>query len=93
MAVENGTESVDLLKKNQTSPPLTTQNRREISHVDKPWSFVVALASFTAQVHKRVCCQLEGLTWDELHKASVTERFVALRNATVRYQKALRSAM
>ena len=30
---------------------------------------------------------------DELHKASVTERFVALRNATVRYQKALRSAL
>ena len=33
------------------------------------------------------------LSWDELHKASVTERFVALRNATVRYQKALRSAL
>ena len=32
-------------------------------------------------------------TRDELHKASVTERFVALRNATVRYQKALRSAL
>ena len=26
---------------------------------------------------------------DELHKASVTERFIALRYATVRYQKAL----
>ena len=32
-------------------------------------------------------------TWDELHKASVTKRFVALRNATVSYQKALRSAL
>ena len=30
--------------------------------------------------------------WDELHKASFTERFVALRYATVRYQKALRGA-
>ena len=36
-------------------------------------------------------CETES--WDELHKASVTERFVALRNATVRYQKALRSAL
>ena len=25
--------------------------------------------------------------WDELHKASVTERFIALGYATVRYQK------
>ena len=33
------------------------------------------------------------LIWDELHKASVTERFVALRNATVCYQKALRSTL
>ena len=32
-------------------------------------------------------------SWDELHKASFTERFVALRSATVRYQKALRSAL
>ena len=30
---------------------------------------------------------------DEVHKASVTERFVALRNETVRYQKALRSVL
>ena len=29
---------------------------------------------------------------DELHKASVTERFVALRYATVRHQQALRGA-
>ena len=33
------------------------------------------------------------VTRDELRKANVTERFVALRNATVRYQKALRSAL
>ena len=31
-------------------------------------------------------------TRDELHKANVTERFVALRYATVRYQKAFRGA-
>ena len=30
--------------------------------------------------------------WDELHKASITERFVALRYVTVRYQTALRGA-
>ena len=32
------------------------------------------------------------MNWDELHKASVTERFVALHYAIVRYQKALRGA-
>ena len=42
---------------------------------------------------KLVIKALKCQTWDELHKASVTERFVALRNATVRYQKALRSAL
>ena len=36
---------------------------------------------------------MQYLTRDELHKASVTDRFVALRNATVRYQKALRSTL
>ena len=34
----------------------------------------------------RVC---HNSTWDELHKASVTEHFGALRYATVRYQKGL----
>ena len=50
MSKEKEGEDLDLLKKNGSVVPVASQNRRHNSQVDKPWSFVVALASFTAQV-------------------------------------------
>ena len=44
-------EDHDLLKNGIPSAPVAQHNRRQPSHVDRPWSFVVALASFTAQVY------------------------------------------